>query len=66
MLEALEERNLSDGCRRNAVVFLLSDRLAGYVTGTELLVDGGLHLRPMFHGGDEALAALSFGEAARP
>ena len=50
----------------NAVVFLLSDRLAGYVTGTELLVDGGLHLRPMFHGGDEALAALSFGEAARP
>jgi NAD(P)-dependent dehydrogenase (short-subunit alcohol dehydrogenase family) len=45
----------------SAVVFLLSDRLAGYVTGTELLVDGGLHLRPMFHGSDAALAALSFG-----
>ena len=26
-----------------AVVFLLSDRLAGYVTGTDLVVDGGLH-----------------------
>jgi NAD(P)-dependent dehydrogenase (short-subunit alcohol dehydrogenase family) len=48
----------------SAAVFLLSDRLAGYVTGTELIVDGGLHLRPMFHGGDAALAALSLGEDA--
>lgn len=47
----------------SAVVFLLSDRLAGYITGTELIVDGGLHLRPMFHGSDAALAALSLGEA---
>lgn len=47
----------------NAVVFLLSDRLAGYVTGTELVVDGGLHLRPMFHGDDRALAALSLAES---
>lgn len=45
----------------SAVVFLLSDRLAGYVTGAELIVDGGLHLRPMFHGCDAALAALSLG-----
>ena len=37
------------------MVFLLSDRLAGYITGTELIVDGGLHLRPIFHGSDAAL-----------
>jgi NAD(P)-dependent dehydrogenase (short-subunit alcohol dehydrogenase family) len=42
-----------------AVVFLLSDRLAGYVTGTDLVVDGGLHLRPIFGGTDEELAALN-------
>ena len=42
----------------SAVVFLLSDRLAGYVTGTELLVDGGLHLRPIFHGSDAALSSV--------
>jgi meso-butanediol dehydrogenase/(S,S)-butanediol dehydrogenase/diacetyl reductase len=42
-----------------AAVFLLSDRLAGYVTGTDLVVDGGLHLRPIFGGTDEALADLN-------
>jgi NAD(P)-dependent dehydrogenase (short-subunit alcohol dehydrogenase family) len=42
-----------------AALFLLSDRLAGYVTGSDLLVDGGLHLRPMFGGDDDALAALN-------
>jgi NAD(P)-dependent dehydrogenase (short-subunit alcohol dehydrogenase family) len=42
-----------------AALFLLSDRLAAYVTGADLLVDGGLHLRPIFGGSDEALAALN-------
>jgi NAD(P)-dependent dehydrogenase (short-subunit alcohol dehydrogenase family) len=42
-----------------SVVFLLSDRLAGYITGTELVVDGGLHLRPIFHGSDAMLRALN-------
>jgi NAD(P)-dependent dehydrogenase (short-subunit alcohol dehydrogenase family) len=40
-------------------VFLLSDRLAGYITGSELIVDGGLRLRPIFGGDDAALAALN-------
>ena len=42
-----------------AIVFLLSDRLAGYITGTELIVDGGLRLRPIFHGSDTALRELN-------
>ncbi len=42
-----------------AAIFLLSDRLAGYITGTELIVDGGLRLRPIFGGDDAALAALN-------
>ena len=42
-----------------AAVFLLSDRLAGYITGSELIVDGGLRLRPIFGGTDAELAALN-------
>jgi NAD(P)-dependent dehydrogenase (short-subunit alcohol dehydrogenase family) len=42
-----------------AAVFLLSDRLAGYVTGSELIVDGGLRLRPIFGGSDHDLRALN-------
>lgn len=42
-----------------AAVFLLSDTLAGYVTGTDLIVDGGLRLRPIFGGSDADLAALN-------
>lgn len=42
-----------------AVVFLLSEQLAAYITGTDLVVDGGLHLRPIFGGTDEDLAALN-------
>ena len=30
-----------------AAVFLLSDRLSSYITGTEIVIDGGLALRPL-------------------
>ena len=33
---------------RGPALFLLSDELASYVTGTEVFVDGGLHLRPLY------------------
>ena len=42
-----------------AAVFLLSDRLASYITGAEFIVDGGLRLRPIFGGSDDDLVGLN-------
>ena len=42
-----------------AAVLLLSDTLSSYTTGTELVVDGGLHLRPIRLISDEEILALN-------
>lgn len=42
-----------------AAVMLLSDTLSSYTTGSELVVDGGLHLRPLDLYTDEELRALN-------
>ena len=42
-----------------AAVFLLSDRLASYVTGAELAVTGGMHLRPFVRISRRELKALN-------
>jgi NAD(P)-dependent dehydrogenase (short-subunit alcohol dehydrogenase family) len=43
----------------NAAIFLLSDALSGYTTGSEFVVDGGLSLRPLFFGSDDRLRGLN-------
>jgi 3-oxoacyl-[acyl-carrier protein] reductase len=47
-----------DGCGPPAV-FLLSDRLSGYTTGSDILVDGGLSLRPLPLRTDEEISAMN-------
>lgn len=42
-----------------AAVLLLSDTLSSYTTGSELVIDGGLHLRPLDLYTDEELRALN-------
>ena len=42
-----------------SAVFLLSDRLASYITGAELAVSGGMHLRPMVRMSPQELKALN-------
>jgi len=43
----------------NQAVVLLSDKLSGYTTGSSIIIDGGLHLRPLPFYSDEDLLALN-------
>ena len=38
---------------------LLSDKLSGYITGASLVIDGGIHLRPLPFYTDEQILALN-------
>jgi len=40
-------------------VLLLSDKLSGYTTGAAVVIDGGLHLRPLPFYTDDQIAALN-------
>ena len=45
-----------------AAVLLLSDRLSGYTTGSDIVIDGGLSLRPLKMLSDEEIASLNLPE----
>jgi glucose 1-dehydrogenase len=47
-----------------AVAMLLSDRLSGYTHGAELVVDGGLTLRPLPLLSEEEIQDLNINEEA--
>lgn len=40
-------------------VLLLSDKLSGYTTGASMVIDGGLHLRPLPFYSDQEIAAFN-------
>jgi glucose 1-dehydrogenase len=42
-----------------AAAFLLSDRVASYITGADLVVDGGFHLRPLVLMREESILGLN-------
>lgn len=42
-----------------AAAFLLSDRVASYITGADLTVDGGFHLRPLVLMGEDEIQRLN-------
>lgn len=43
----------------NAAAFLLSDRAAPYITGSDIIVDGGFHLRPLRLISDERIRSMN-------
>lgn len=49
-----------------AAVFLLSDRLASYVTGAQVVVSGGLHLRPHVRVDWEEVERMNLAESRSP
>jgi NAD(P)-dependent dehydrogenase (short-subunit alcohol dehydrogenase family) len=54
-----------DECGPSAVL-LLSDRLSGYTTGSDIVIDGGLVLRPLTMLTDEEIARLNITEDNEP
>ncbi len=60
LLEAVPLRRLGspEECGA-AAAFLLSDVAASYVTGAEIIVDGGFHLRPLVLVSEQEVAAMN-------
>ena len=43
----------------NAVAFLLSNKVSGYTTGADIVIDGGLSIGPVKLVSDEEIKALN-------